>query len=127
MEFLMVLLIALTVIGLIQLSLIKRKVQTFDIETLSLRNRLENLKREIEALVRLARGERGPARSEPTPAPIPKPGPPPIPPPVPSRPQPVQPAMTTEPVISGPAGKEKELSPLAVSVRDILRRFISCH
>ncbi|MBU4200558.1 MAG: DUF2339 domain-containing protein [Verrucomicrobia bacterium] len=136
MEFLMVLLITLTVIGLIQLSLIKRRVQTFDIETLSLRTRLEELKREIEALVRMARGERGPAPEakpeQPRPAPAPAVFPQPVtaqamPPPLPAQPFATPAAAVVAPEPDEPAASIPATPPsaLAASVRDILRKIWS--
>ncbi len=137
MELMMVLLIVLMIIGLIQLAKIKGKVQLFDIETLSLRNRLEELKREIEALVRMARGARDPApeakpeplRPEPAPAAVPRlvvkqamPPPPPAPPlvaqaaeEIPSEPEEPAPMPSTEPPPSA----------LTTSVREILGKIWS--
>jgi uncharacterized membrane protein len=63
---------------LILLFTINGKVRSFDVETLSLRNRLDELKREIEALVRLARSARGAepaAEAPPTPPPAEQPAP----------------------------------------------------
>ncbi len=135
MEFLMVLLIVLMVVGLIQLALIKNKVQMFDIESLNLRNRLEELKREIEALIKTVRGERGPAPAgAPEPAPAsakpaaPAPAAPPPPPPIPPRLAPAAVAVPPEPEVpAAPVPPAAEIPPsaLAASVRDILSRIWS--
>ncbi len=137
MEFMMVLLIVLMVIGLVQLSLIKGKVQLFDIETLSLRNRLEELKREIEALVRMARGKRGPVPEE-KPAPVrPEPAPVPVPQPVVEHALPPPPPAPSYAAQAGEAGSAEPEEPalvppaetppsaLAASVREILGKIWS--
>ncbi len=70
MEFMLFLLVLIGIFGLVLLFIINGRVQSFNGDIFNLQARLDDLKREIEALVRLARGEQRPApETEPQPMP----------------------------------------------------------
>lgn len=136
----LLLLLILPIVTLIQVLSVKSKIQTPDIEILSLRNQLNWLKNEIEALVQLTKDARGvkvdtkPEQSaEMIPsAPVYKPvAPPPTPPPTPIKSFPMEPTYQTqskkqEPfTVIKPPIEQKEPSPLVEAVRDILKKIWS--
>ena len=140
----LLLFLILPIVTLVQVLSVKRKIQAPDIEVLSLRNQLDRLKSEIEALVQLtidARGGKADVNPEQSAeriplAPVCKPAAPPLPPsPTPST-APVKP-FHKEPAYQAqsekqesftvvtPPVEQKEPSPLVEAVRDILKKIWS--
>lgn len=131
----------LPIVTLIQVLSVKRKIQTPDIEILSLRNQFDRLKSEIEALIQLTKSARGdkaetkpeqPAAETSPAAAGDKPAVPPIIPsstPVKSYSMepayPIPPAKTEPFTVITPPIEQNEPSPLVEAVRDILKKIWS--